>query len=72
MPHWLQVIADWNPISALVQACRELWGNTPPLAGDDVALPLQYPVQATLIWTVLITAVVAPLAIRSFRRRTQD
>jgi len=71
MPHWLQVIADWNPISALVQACRELWGNTPPL-GDDVALPLQYPVQATLIWTVLITAVVAPLAIRSFRRRTQD
>ncbi|RYP87536.1 ABC transporter permease [Nocardioides guangzhouensis] len=71
MPDWLQTIAEWNPISSLVQACRELWGNTPPL-GDDAALPLQYPVISTVLWTIAITAVVAPLAIRSFRRRTQD
>ena len=71
MPDWLQTIAEWNPISSLVQACRELWGNTPPL-GDDAALPLQYPVVSTVLWTIAITAVVAPLAIRSFRRRTQD
>jgi ABC transporter DrrB family efflux protein len=71
MPDWLRVIAEWNPISSLVQAVRELWGNTPPV-GDDAALPLQYPVESTLIWTVLITVVVAPLAIRTFRRRTQD
>ena len=26
----LRTIAEWNPISSLVQAMRELWGNTPP------------------------------------------
>src|SRR5688572_18306933 len=60
MPSVLQVVAEWNPISALVQAIRELWGNTVP-APPDAALPLQYPVIATLIWTVALTAVLAPL-----------
>jgi ABC transporter DrrB family efflux protein len=70
MPGWLRVIAEWNPISSLVQAVRELWGNTPP-APDSAALPLQHPVLSTLIWTVVITAIVAPLALRAFRRRTR-
>jgi ABC transporter DrrB family efflux protein len=71
MPVWLRNVAEWNPISALVQAVRELWGNTGP-APDSAALPLQHPVLATVIWTVALTAVVAPLALRTFRRRTQD
>jgi ABC transporter DrrB family efflux protein len=65
----LRAIAEWNPISALVQAVRELWGNTGP-APPDAALPLQYPVIATLIWTLGLTAVFAPLSLRAFRRRT--
>ncbi len=28
MPHWLRVIAEWNPVSSLAQAMRELWGAT--------------------------------------------
>ena len=31
---------------------------------------LQYPVVSTIIWTIAITAVMAPLALRAFRRRT--
>ena len=27
LPGWLQVVAAWNPISALVLSCRELFGN---------------------------------------------
>src|ERR1700722_4715753 len=27
MPVWLQPIANWNPMSALAAACRELFGN---------------------------------------------
>ena len=65
----LRTLAEWNPISAMVQGVRELWGNTVP-APDDAALPLQYPVIATVLWTVGLTAVLAPLAIRTFRRRT--
>jgi ABC-2 type transport system permease protein len=71
MPSWLRVVAEWNPISSLVQALRELWGNDVPVP-DDAALPLQHPVLSTLIWVVAITAVTAPLALRAFRRRTQD
>jgi ABC transporter DrrB family efflux protein len=69
MPTVLRTIAEWNPISALVQAVRVLWHNGPP-APPDAAWPLQNPVLATLIWTVLITAVMAPLSLRAFKRRT--
>lgn len=71
MPTWLRVMAEWNPISALTQAARELWGNG-PVASPDAALPLQHPVLFTIGWAILITAVMAPLAIRAFRRRSQD
>jgi ABC transporter DrrB family efflux protein len=69
MPAVLRTIAEWNPLSSLVQAVRELWGNDLPVP-DDAALPLQHPVLSTLIWTVLLTAVLAPLALRAFQRRT--
>jgi len=69
MPTALRTIAEWNPLSSLVQAVRELWGNSPP-AGSDAALPLQHPVLSTIIWTVGLTAVLAPLALRAFKRRT--
>ena len=71
MEPWLRTIAEWNPISALVQAIRVLWGNTPP-APADAALPLQHPVVATLIWCIGLTAILAPLSIRTFRNRTQQ
>jgi ABC-2 type transport system permease protein len=32
MPGWLQPIANWNPMSALAAACRELFGNPNPAA----------------------------------------
>ena len=48
-PDWLQFLAEWNPISALVQALRELWGNEGLPLPPDAALPLQYPVIATLL-----------------------
>jgi ABC-2 type transport system permease protein len=71
MPTWLRVIAEWNPVSALTAACRELWGNgSPPQAGAQ--LPLQHPVVASILWSVAFTAIFAPLAVAAFRRRSQD
>ena len=70
MPHWLRVIAEWNPISSLVQAVRQLWGNDLPVPAD-AALPLHHPIITTLIWTVGLTLVMAPLAIRAFAKRTE-
>jgi len=71
MTPWLRAIAEWNPISALVQALRELWGNTPP-APADAQLPLHYPELFAAGWSVLIALVIAPLALRAFNRRTSE
>ena len=71
MPSWLRVIAEWNPVSSLTQACRELWGNGLP-APADAAWPLQHPILVSVGWSVLLTAIFAPLAVSAFRRRSQD
>ncbi|QKT08769.1 ABC transporter permease [Gordonia sp. X0973] len=71
MPTWLRTIADWNPISALVQAMRVLWGNGHPAAAG-APWPLVHPVWATIIWSVALTAIIAPIAIRAYYRRTTD
>jgi ABC transporter DrrB family efflux protein len=71
MQHWLRVIAEWNPVSSLTQAMRELWGNGPPAAAD-AQLPLHYPVLATILWSLAITAVFAPFALRAYARRTSN
>jgi ABC transporter DrrB family efflux protein len=71
MPDWLATIAEWNPISSLVQASRELWGNALP-AGAGAAWPLQHPVLMTVVWSLVLTAIFAPLAVRSFQRRARD
>ena len=71
MPAALRFIAEWNPISSLTQAVRVLWGNDQPLA-EGAAFPMHHPIPFTIGWIILITAVVAPLAIRTFRSRTAD
>ena len=71
MPSWLRFIAEWNPVSALTQACRELWGNGLP-APADAAWPLQHPILVAVTWSVVLTAIFAPLALSAFRRRSRD
>lgn len=71
MPSWLRLIAEWNPVSSLAQACRELWGNAPAV-GADAAWPLQHPVMMSLVWPLVMTAIFAPLALRAYKRRSRD
>ncbi|MFA1543653.1 ABC transporter permease [Actinomadura monticuli] len=71
MPGPLQVIADWNPVSALTAACRDLFGNPGAPAGDGAGLawPVAHPVAATLGWAALLLAIFVPLSVRTYRRR---
>jgi ABC transporter DrrB family efflux protein len=71
MPHWLRVVAEWNPMSALVQAMRQLWGND-VAAPPGAQWPLHHPVPVTIGWSILIALVIAPLAIRAFQKRTES
>ncbi len=72
MPTWLRTIAEWNPMSSLVQALRVLWGGNGPEFGPGSALPLQYPVISTIIWAVALTLIFAPFALRAYNKRTID
>jgi ABC-2 type transport system permease protein len=66
LPTPLRQIAEWNPMSAVATAVRELFQNPNPPMGD--AWSLQHPVLTTVLWTVGIVGVCAPVAIRRFRR----
>ena len=71
MPTILQTIANWNPVSAVTAAARDLFGNPNPSATID-AWPMQHPVLASLLWSAALIAVFAPLASSLYRRRTTD
>jgi ABC-2 type transport system permease protein len=69
MPAWLRQIADWNPVSAMTAGVRQLCGNPNPSAGIG-AWPMQHPVLASVLWSIAIIAVFAPLSARLYYRRT--
>ena len=68
MPAWLQVVADWNPFSAVAAACRRLFGNPDPSALVQ-AWPMQHPELATLLWSGLALVVFVPLAVRMYANK---
>jgi len=65
LPGVLQPIAEWNPFSALTQATRELFGNPSPFPPGS--FPSEHPILLSLVWTVALLAVFAPLAVRKYR-----
>ena len=65
MPAWLRAISEWNPVSAAVAACRGLFGN-PGVPTGHVALPLQHPVTATLLWSGALLVIFVPLAVHRY------
>jgi ABC-2 type transport system permease protein len=68
LPGPLRVFAEWNPISAVTQAARELFGNTNPAVPAPDAWPLQHPVITSLVWVVVLLAVFVPLAIHRYKK----
>jgi ABC-2 type transport system permease protein len=66
MPACLRAIADWNPVSALAAAARQLFGN--PAGPANGAWPLEHPVTASLAWTALLLAVFVPLCTARYAR----
>jgi ABC-2 type transport system permease protein len=66
MPGWLAAIADWNPVSAVAAATRQLFGN--PTTPANGVWPLEHPVTAALGWTVLLLAVFVPLCTARYAR----
>jgi ABC-2 type transport system permease protein len=68
LPDPLRVFAEWNPVSAVTQAARNLFGNVNPLAPVPDAWSMQNPEMYTLIWIGVLLAVFVPLSNRLYKR----
>jgi ABC-2 type transport system permease protein len=66
MPGWLRAVADWNPVSAVAAAVRQLFGS--PAAPANGAWPLEHPIAASLGWTALLLIVFVPLCTARYAR----
>jgi ABC-2 type transport system permease protein len=71
LPTVLQQIALWNPVSVLVAAVRQLFGNPVPTL-EDPSWALQHAEPLAFGICVALLAVVVPLALRAYRIRTRD
>jgi ABC-2 type transport system permease protein len=69
MDSFVRTVANYNPVSAVVAALRDLFGN-PGAAADHVPWVLQHPAFTAIAWSVALLAVTVPLAIARYQRAT--
>jgi ABC transporter DrrB family efflux protein len=67
MPSGLEAFAEWQPLTFMVNAWRGL------LVGDAATATfersLEFYVIGSLVWSVAIAVIIAPLALRAYRKR---
>ncbi|HUA06746.1 MAG TPA: ABC transporter permease [Solirubrobacteraceae bacterium] len=66
MPSWLQVFAEHQPLTYMVDAVRAL--TLGPQAQALLGHPASYYVSRSLVWTAAIIAVALPVAVARYRR----
>ena len=66
MPRPLQYVAEWNPVSTMVAACRELFGLKNHFGATANSFPSQHPLTMSLIYMVIILAIFVPLSVRKY------
>ncbi|MFC8526237.1 ABC transporter permease [Nocardia sp. NPDC057227] len=64
MPTVLAAVAEWNPVSAVVAALRQLLADAAPAA--DASLPLRHPIAASAIWIAALLSLAVPAAVRRY------
>ena len=65
LPDFLQPVAEWNPVSTLTAATRQLWGNPNPYVGSG--LPGEQPALVTVLWVIVIIAIFLPAGVRRYQ-----
>jgi ABC-2 type transport system permease protein len=71
LPTVLRVAASWNPVSIVVAAVRELFGN-PGAPLTNPSWPLEHAVPAAFLACAVVLAVTVPASLRRYRARTTD
>ena len=68
MPRPLQYFAEWNPVSTMVAACRELFGLENQFGATAGSFPSENPLITSILYMFLIMAIFIPLSVRKYKR----
>jgi ABC transporter DrrB family efflux protein len=68
MPRALQYFAEWNPVSTMVAACRELFGLENQFGATAGSFPSENPLVTSFIYMLMIMAIFIPLSVRKYKR----
>ena len=67
MPRALQYFAEWNPVSSMVAACRQLFGLENQFGATANSWPSQHPLETSLLYMVLLMLIFIPLSISKYK-----
>ena len=68
MPRALQYFAEWNPVSTMVAACRELFGLENQFGATAGSCPSENPLLTSFIYMIIIMAIFIPVSVRKYQR----
>lgn len=71
MPAVVRFITDWSPITPVVEALRELFGNPNPIPAN-APWPLQHAIEASLLWCTVLTVIGLGLALWRYGARSRS
>jgi ABC-2 type transport system permease protein len=66
MPRALQYVAEWNPVSSMVAACRQLFGLKNEFGATASSWPSQHPLETSLLYMLLLMVIFIPLSVRKY------
>jgi len=71
MPKALQYFAEWNPVSTMVAACRELFGLKNQFGATAGSFPSEHPLITSVFYMFLIMAIFVPLSVRKYANKSK-
>jgi ABC-2 type transport system permease protein len=67
MPRPLQYVAEWNPVSTMVAACRQLFGLENQFGATAGSFPSENPLITSFIYMGLIMIVFVPMSVKKYK-----
>ena len=71
MPRPLQYFAEWNPVSTMVAAVRQLYGFKNVFGATANSYPSKHPITMSLVYMVVLIAIFAPLSVRKYKNSSK-
>jgi ABC transporter DrrB family efflux protein len=71
MPRALQYFAEWNPVSTMVAACRQLFGLENQFGATAGSFPSENPLLTSFIYMLIIMAIFIPISVRKYKRASE-